>query len=222
MSWLLDLGIMIPAFLVGAAAQWWIRHVVSEVDEVPSSTGVSGRVAAERLLAIAGITGVAVGPSEDGELSDHYDGRKRTIRLADPDATSVAAVAVAAHEVGHAVQDRDGTAAFRMRTAMAPVAAVASIGWLVLVFFGFLLGIAGLVHLAVLVFGAVALFHLVTLPVEIQASRRALVLVLTDGLATQAEERIVRRVLRAAALTYLAAALVSVAQMVQFLFMGEE
>lgn len=222
MSWALDLGVAIPALAIGLVAQWWVRHAIAEADEVPTSAGVSGRVVAHRLLLTAGVGGVSVDSSQAGELSDHYDGRNKVIRLADADSATVAAVAVAAHEVGHASQDADGSAMFRLRSAIAPVAAVASVGWVVLVFFGFLLGIAGLVHLAVLVFATVAAFHLVTLPVEIQASRKALKLVRAAGVVSAEEQTIVRKVLAAAALTYLAAALVSVAQIIEFLFMGEE
>lgn len=222
MSWAMDLGIVIPAFLVGLAAQWWVRHVLAEAEEMPSSLGVSGRRTAERLLRAAGISGVAIEAAPDEELGDHYEGRLKTIRLLDADAATVASIAVAAHEVGHAAQDAARSAIFRVRGAIAPVAAIASVGCLVLVFFGFLLGIAGLIHVAVLLFAAVAVFHLVTLPVEIDASRRALVLLSAGGLVTESEERVVRRVLVAAALTYVATALISIGQVVEFLFMGEE
>ena len=151
---------------------------------------------AQRLLASASFAGVSVEESPDGELSDHYDGRQRVIRLADPESTSIAAIAVVAHEVGHAVQHAERSGAFRVRAALAPAASIASAGWLILATVAILLGF-GLLHAAVLLFAMVVVFHIVTLPVEVQASRKALGMVRAGGLITPAEERLVRRVLTA-------------------------
>ena len=220
MSWYVDLAIVLPALVIGLAAQWWVRSIIAEADFVPSTRALAARAVAERLLMIAGVSGVTVETSDGGEMDDHYDGRSKVIRLSDPSSTSVAGLAIAAHEVGHAVQESERAVAFRLRSVFAPVAAVASVGWLVLIFIGVFFGIVGLIHLAVMLFGAVAAFHLVTLPVEIGASRRAMAMVRAGGLVTVEEERIVRRVLRAAAMTYLATALISIVQIIGFL--GEE
>ena len=222
MNWYVDLAIVLPALLLGAAAQAWVRHVVAEADEIPSGQGLSALNAAQRLLSSAGIRDVSIQEAADRELDDHYDGRAKTIRLSDAGASSVAGLAIAAHEVGHAVQDAEGAIPFRLRAVFAPVAAIASVGWLVLVFIGILFGLIGLVHLAVMLFASVAAFHLATLPVEVGASRRAMVMLRGNALVTEEEERVVRRVLTAAALTYVAVALISIAQVLELLFWGDD
>jgi len=221
MNWYVDLAIAIPALILGAAARGWVRRVVAEADAVPTAAGLSGLRVAQRLLVASGVHDVSI-DSADEEFGDHYDAREKKIRLWDGGSSTVAAAAIAAHEVGHAVQDAEGATSFRLRTAVAPVAAVASVGWFVLTIVGMMFGLVGLVHLAVLLFAAVAAFHLATLPVELGASRRAMALVRSGGLVTAEEERIVRRVLLAAALTYLTTALISIAQIVELLFVGEE
>jgi Zn-dependent membrane protease YugP len=221
MNWYVDLAIAIPALILGAAAQGWVRHVVAEADAVPTAAGLSALLVAQRLLVSSGVQGVSI-DTADEEFGDHYDAREKRICLWDAGSRTVAAAAIAAHEVGHAVQDAEGATSFRLRTAIAPVAAVASVGWFVLIVVGMMFGLVGLVHLAVLLFAAVAAFHLATLPVELGASRRAMALVRSGGLITAEEERIVRRVLLAAALTYLTTALISIAQIVELLFVGEE
>ena len=222
MNWYVDLAIAIPALVLGAVAQWWVLHVIAKADSILTTEPYSVQEVAQRMLASAGIHDVWIQELPGVELDDHYDGRTKRIQLSDTRSSSVAALAIAAHEVGHAIQDAEGAVSFRFRTAIAPVAAVASVGWLVLVFIGLFLGLAGLVHLAVILFAAVAVFHLATLPVELGASRRAMELVRGGGLVTLEEERIVRRVLTAAALTYAAAALVSIAQILQLMFLGGE
>jgi uncharacterized protein len=222
MNWYVDLAIALPALALGLAAQGWVRHVLAKADLIVASASLPAWRIARRLLVSAGVHGVSIAAAEGGELDDHFDGRTKEIRLVDAESNSVAALAIAAHEVGHAVQDAEGALSFRLRSALAPVAAVASIGWFVLTVIGVIFGLAGLVHLAVLVFAGVAAFHLVTLPVELDASRRALVLIHGTGLATVEEERIVRRVLRAAAFTYVAMALVSIAQLLELLLWDDE
>ena len=221
MNWYVDLAIAIPALILGAAAQGWVRHVVAQADAISSAAGLSAFNVAQRLLRTSGVHGVSIEEAGE-EFGDHYDGRAKRVRLWDARSSTVAAVAIAAHEVGHAVQDAEGSFTFRLRTAFAPVAAVASVGWLVVIFIGAIFGLVGLVHLAILLFAIVAVFHIATLPVELDASRRALALVRIGGLVTPEEERIVRRVLTAAALTYVATALIAIAQLLELLFSGEE
>ena len=222
MNWYVDLASALPAIALGLATQGWVRHVVAEADRISASASLPAWSTARRLLASAGVHGVSIAAAEGGELDDHYDGRTKMIRLENPESSSVAALAIAAHEVGHAMQDAEGAIPFRLRSALAPLAAAASIGWFVLIAIGIFFGLVGLVHIAVLVFAAVAAFHLVTLPVELGASQRALALIQDAGLASADEERVVRRVLRAAAFTYVAVALVSIAQLVELLLGDEE
>ena len=222
MSWYVDLAIALPAIALGLATQGWVRHVVAEADRISASASLPAWSIARRLLASAGVHGVSIAAAEGGELDDHYDGRTKMIRLESPESSSVAALAIAAHEVGHAMQEAEGAIPFRLRAVFAPVAAIASVGWLVLVFIGIVFGLIGLVHLAVMLFASVAAFHLATLPVEVGASRRAMVMLRGNALVTEEEERVVRRVLTAAALTYVAVALISIAQVLELLFWGDD
>jgi Zn-dependent membrane protease YugP len=161
--------------------------------------------------------GLQVGVEQiGGRLTDHYDPRAKVMRLSQPVATSdsVAAVAVAAHETGHAFQDAKGDTSFRLRSAIVPAVGFASNAWFYVLLAGLFTGVAGLFWVAIAMFAAVVVFGLVTLPVEFGASRRAMQMLTAQGILAPAEVPVARKVLTAAAATYLVAALVGVYQIV--------
>jgi Zn-dependent membrane protease YugP len=209
--------LFILPMVAGFLAQGWVRRAVARSMEVPAP--ISGAEAAHHILARHGAIGVRVEPSPDGPLSDHYDPRGQVIRLSDQIYTqrSAGAVAIAAHEAGHALQHHTAHVLFRVRGAIAPAAMAASRLWVVPLMLGVFAGYVGLIWVAVALFSAVLLFHLVTLPVEIDASRRALRMLREEGLITPQTEPAARGVLTAAASTYLVAALTSIAMLIYIL-----
>ena len=176
---------------------------------------------AREILDRNGLTDVPVQPSKAGPLSDHYDPRNRGVFLSEPvyAGRSVAATAVAAHEVGHAIQHQQDYVPMKARSAIWPVAAFGSQAWFFILIAGLLFGAFNLITLALIVFGAVVVFQLVTLPVEFNASRRAAAQLKTLGLVNEAEAVGVRKTLTAAAMTYVAGALASIAQLLYFLML---
>jgi Zn-dependent membrane protease YugP len=150
-----------------------------------------------------------------GQLSDHYDPRDNTMRLSEPvgNSNSVAAVAVAAHETGHAFQHARGEAGFRLRGSLVPAAGFASQAWFPIFLLGIFMQASGLALLGVALFAAIVLFQLVTLPVEFGASKKAMAMLSTQGIISQAQVPVARKVLTAAALTYVVGALVAIWQL---------
>jgi uncharacterized protein len=209
---------MIPAFVLMAATSAYVRSSYKKWSQVRVSSGLSGAQAAERLISSGGLYGVRVAGTQ-GELSDHYDPRDKTLYLSQSvyQAPSVAAVAVAAHELGHAQQDADGYFPMRLRTFLVPAVNIGSnLGW-ILIMIGLFLRITELAWLGVLVFSAGAVFALATLPVELNASSRAKELLYTTGIIqTEEERRGVNRVLNAAALTYVAGLITAILQLLYF------
>jgi Zn-dependent membrane protease YugP len=190
-----------------------VKRQFAEASKVRTSSGLTGAEVSRRLLDSGGLNvGIELIP---GQLSDHYDPRAKVMRLSQPVGTSdsVAAVAVAAHETGHAFQDAKGDASFRLRSALVPAFSLASQWWMGVFFLGAVAGSAGLIKIAAALFLAVVAFSIVTLPVEIGASRRALSMMTSQGILMPAEVPVARRVLRAAALTYVVAALASIYQL---------
>jgi uncharacterized protein len=192
--------------------------------QVPVASGLSGADVARRILDQNGLNDVPVETSPGGPLSDHYDPRKRSVHLSEPvyAGHAVASTAIAAHEVGHAIQHEKAYAPFRVRSAMWPVVAFASNAWIFLLLIGFLAQLAGLVAFAIILYSVVVLFQLVTLPVEFDASRRALVQVRELGFVSTGEAAGAKKVLTAAALTYVAAALAALSQLAYYalIFLG--
>lgn len=213
------LFLFILPLAAGFAAQSWVRKAVARAQDVP--VGMTGAEAAHRILARHGAMQVRVETSPDGPLSDHYDPREQVIRLSDQiyNRDSAAAVAIAAHECGHALQHHTAHTMFRIRGSLAPAAAVASQLWVLPLMLGVFAGFAGLIWVAVALFAAVLLFHLVTLPVEIDASRRAMRILREDGMVDAQTAPVARRVLTAAASTYIVAALTSIAMLIYLLGM---
>ena len=208
-------------FIIGLAVQGWLRSTFARNSQVPISSGRTGADVAREILDRNGLTDVPVQPSKAGPLSDHYDPRNRGVFLSEPvyAGRSVAATAVAAHEVGHAIQHQQDYVPMKARSAIWPVAAFGSQAWFFILIAGLLFGAFNLITLALIVFGAVVVFQLVTLPVEFNASRRAAAQLKTLGLVNEAEAVGVRKTLTAAAMTYVAGALASIAQLLYFLML---
>jgi Zn-dependent membrane protease YugP len=205
---------LVPPLVAGLLAQAWVRRSFADGSKVEALSGLTGAQVSRRMLDSGGLTDVNV-EGIQGNLSDHYDPRDRTMRLSPAvgGSSSVAAVAVAAHETGHAFQDARHEAGFRFRGALAPATGFASQAWFPIFFIGFLLQATNLALLGVVLFGAIVLFQMVTLPVEFGASRKAMVMLTDQGVISQAQAPVARKVLTAAALTYVVAALAAVWQL---------
>jgi Zn-dependent membrane protease YugP len=200
----------LPGLLIALWASWKVKATFSKYNEVPTQGGVSGAWAARALLEAHGLGSVPV-EEIPGRLSDHYDPRARALRLSSSvyRRSSVAAVGVAAHEAGHAVQHAENYWPLALRNGIVPLARIGPGLAVALFFFGMFMGPhAGRVlqTVAIFLYAAVVLFALATLPVEINASRRALKLLAASGVLTEDEIPKARKVLTAAALTYVAAA----------------
>jgi uncharacterized protein len=212
--WLLCMGVPL---LMGLWAQNKVKRTFARWSEVPVHNGMTGAQAAAEVIRASGLPNVEIRAVE-GRLSDHYDPRNRTLNLS-PDvgqASTVAALGVAAHEAGHAIQDARGYWPMRVRQTVVPVASIGSSLAFPLIFLGFVLGSLGLVNVGLALFTAIVLFQLITLPVEFDASRRALVALGDGGLLTSEELGGAKQVLGAAAWTYVAAFVASVAQLLYF------
>ena len=192
--------------------------------QIAVANGMSGADVARQILDRNGLHDVPVETSPGGPLSDHYDPRHKSVHLSEPvyGGRSVASTAIAAHEVGHAIQHAKAYGPFRARAALWPVVAFASNAWFFLLLIGMFAQVLGLIQLAILLFAVVVLFQLVTLPVEFDASRRALAQVNDLGLLVQSESQGARKVLTAAAMTYVAAALAALSQLAYYamIFLG--
>ena len=215
----LYLIIVAPAFLLSAIASWKVKSAMAKYSRVPARSGWTGAEVARAILDRTGVRGVRV-ERVSGWMSDHYDPRSRVLRLS-PDnyeGRSVAAVGVAAHEVGHAIQHQERYGPLILRQTIAPVASWGSnLSWILLMI-GFLLQSSGMVTIGLVLFAVAVVFSLVTLPVEFDASRRAKDLLPKLGLVTAGgETKGVSAVLNAAAMTYVAAALAAILQLVYFL-----
>jgi Zn-dependent membrane protease YugP len=215
---------LIPPLVLGFIIQGWLRKTVAQQSQVEVTSGMTGAQVARQILDRNGLHDVPIERAQGGPLSDHYDPRHRSVHLSEPvhDGTSVAATAIGAHEVGHAIQHAVGYSAFRARSAMWPVVAIASNAWIFLLMIGALMGALGLVQLAIILFAVVVLFQIVTLPVEFNASKRALAQVRELGLVTEGERGGAQKVLTAAAMTYVAAALAALSQLAYYamIFLG--
>lgn len=214
-----DMGyylIALIALVIGGLAQAYIRSTYRKWSQVDAQVGGTGADVARRMLAEGGATGVGI-TRTPGSLTDHYDPRDNMLHLSDDNyrGASVASVAVACHEAGHAIQAARGFGFYRLRTALVPVVNIAQQGWVIVLVLGIFLNMFGLVKLAIALFAVAVLFQLVTLPVEIDASRRAVAYLSAVGGGL--DEKGARSVLTAAALTYVAAALTSIIQLVYLL-----
>ncbi len=201
-----------------------VKSTFRKYDKVRSMSGMTGAQAAERILQAAGIRDVSI-QHVSGELTDHYDPRNKVLRLSDSTygSASVAAVGVAAHECGHAIQHQKSYAPLSMRSAIVPAANIGStLAWPLIVIGMFITSNTGtlLINIGILCFSLAVLFQLVTLPVEFNASGRALRILDDTGILGADELKKTRKVLKAAALTYVAGAAASILQLLRLLFLS--
>ncbi len=209
---------MAPAFILMMVVQWYVNSAYQKWSKVPALSRLSGAQAAERLINTGGLYEVRV-EGVSGKLTDHYDPRDKVLHLSQGvyQGQSVAALAIAAHELGHALQDKEGYLPLRFRAALVPAVNVGSyLGW-ILIILGLVIGLTQLAWLGVFVFAGGAMFALATLPVELNASARAKRLLVETGLIRGPDEqRGVNHVLNAAALTYVAALVTAILQLLYY------
>jgi Zn-dependent membrane protease YugP len=212
---------MIPAIALMGFASWYVRHAYSKWSQVRATSGLTGHQAAQRLISTGNLYGVQV-QGTAGQLTDHYDPRNKTLFLSQGVAhsPSVAAVAISAHELGHALQDAEDYFPMRIRSMLVPAVNIGSnLGW-ILIMIGLVLQQINIAWIGVFVFSAGALFALATLPVEFNASARAKELLYQTGIIqTEEERRGVNQVLNAAALTYVAGLITAVLQLLYYVFL---
>ncbi|MGR6835720.1 zinc metallopeptidase [Syntrophomonas erecta] len=210
---------ILPAFIISLYAQFKVKSTFNRYSQVRSSRGYSGAEVASTILRRNGLgSSVGIEPVR-GSLSDHYDPTTRVVRLSETvyGNQSISALGVAAHEVGHAIQHHQKYGPLELRHRLVPVTNFASSASFPILLLGLFLNIADLVFIGILLFSAVVLFHVVTLPVELNASRRAVAQLSESGLITVDEAPMVKKVLGAAAFTYLAATLMAIANLLYYL-----
>jgi len=213
--------LLIPVILFTAWAQFNVSSTFNKYSKVLNISRMTGRDAALAVLRSAGVTDVRI-ERVSGKLTDHFDPRTNVIRLSDSvrGDVSVAAIGVAAHEAGHAVQYKTGYTPIKLRNAVLPAANLGSRLSIPLILLGFLLSAEFLVTFGILLFSLVLLFQVVTLPVEFNASRRAITTLDREGILSGEELIGVKKVLRAAALTYVAAALTTAMQLLRLILLS--
>ena len=207
-----------PGLALSLWASWRVKSAFNKYSQVRSARGMTGAEAAQEMLDRAGITDVRVIPTR-GMLSDHYNPMNKTLALSEPvyNSSSIAAIGVATHEAGHAIQHARNYAPLWVRSMLVPTANIGSgVGYFVMLF-GLMFASTNMVLVGAVLFSAVLLFQIVTLPVEFDASRRAKILVVEHGIITSQEREGVDRVLNAAAMTYVAAAISTLLTLLYFL-----
>lgn len=210
---------MIPGLLLSLFAQTKVKSAYNKWSQVRNYHNLTGNETAEQLKPRVGLENVKVTRTQ-GTLTDHYDPRNDTLALSQgvADQASVSAMAITAHELGHALQDKEGYGPMRLRSAIVPLVSFGSNIGVVLVMIGVMLSLANLATVGVILFSTTALFSLVTLPVELDASKRACVMLDQTGLVTSEEERKgVKQVLDAAAWTYVAGLATSIMQLLYYI-----
>ncbi len=213
--------LLIPAMIFAFWAQWKVQHTYAQMSKVRASNGMTGQSVARAIMTQNGVTDVKI-EAVGGTLSDHYDPRVKSVRLSQPiyAGDSIASVAVAAHEVGHVLQHAQGYFPLQIRSTLAPVAGFGSMLAFPLFFIGFIFAspqLSWLMDLGIMFFTGAVIFHLVTLPVEFDASKRALVQLTQGGTLGPEEVGKAKKVLDAAALTYVAAAAMAALQLLRLI-----
>jgi Zn-dependent membrane protease YugP len=217
---MLYLLFMVPTIVLMFWAQHRVKSTFNKYSQVPNQRRISGAEAARYILDSHGLGNVPVEPVA-GDLTDHYDPRSRTLRLSQPvyNGRSVAALGIAAHETGHALQHAEGYVPLKVRGALVPLASVGSnLGW-IMVLAGIILGIVGIAWLGVAFFAMGTIFALVTLPVEFNASSRAMAELQTMGFVDRTEYDQNKKVLNAAAWTYIAGFLAAAMQLLYYIML---
>lgn len=220
--------VMIVGALISGVAALWVRSSYSKFSKQRSNSGLTGAETARMILDRNGLTNVRVEPVA-GTLTDHYDPRSKVVRLSEGNfrGSTIAGVSVAAHEVGHAIQDATGYVPMKLRSGLVPIVNFGNQLWMPLFFMAIILGVSSsigglFIQLAIIAFAGVLLFHVVTLPVEINASTRAYGLLTRYGILSATEAGGTRRVLTAAAFTYIAAALTSLLTLLYLFALSRE
>lgn len=210
--------ILLPALFLSFYAQMKISSTFNKYSKVISTKGYTGAQVARMLLDSNELYDVPI-EIINGKLTDHYDPSKRVMRLSSVifNGTSVAAIGVAAHETGHALQHKNNYVPLNLRNSIVPIVNFSSnLSW-VLFFFGMIMGFSGFINIGILLFTAVVIFQIITLPVEFNASRRALVILEDKEILYSDEIKGAKAVLKAAAMTYVAAALMAISQLLRLL-----
>ncbi|UCF35116.1 MAG: zinc metallopeptidase [Phycisphaerales bacterium] len=212
-----------PGILLAAWATFKVKSAFARGSRIALRSGVSGAEAAAHILQSNGLHNVRIEPTR-AHLGDHYDPRSKVLRLS-PEVyggRSAASVGVAAHEVGHALQDARGYAPLSLRNAIVPMASFGSNAALLIFIVGIFLNMASLIWAAIIVFSAVVAFQLINLPVEFNASSRAREALIDSGIVAEQEDRAVGKVLNAAAMTYVAATLTAVLTLLYFIMRARD
>lgn len=215
------LVLVIPAFIFSLYAQFKVKSTFNQFSKVGNSRGMTGADIARTILDRSGLNDVMV-EAVAGELSDHYDPRTKVVRLSQSvyGSSSVSAIGVAAHETGHAIQHKEGYAPLVLRSTLVPVAQIGSSIGPTMAIFGLILSWKFLISLGILLFGAAVLFYLVTLPVEFNASSRAIRTLEDTGILNYDEIDPAKKVLKAAAMTYVASAAVAMANLLRLILLA--
>jgi uncharacterized protein len=219
--------LMVVGMIISGAAAFWVRSSYKKYSKQMSASGRTGAQTARMILDRNNLSNVRVEPVA-GKLTDHYDPRSKTVRLSEDNyaGNSIAAVSVAAHEVGHAIQDATGYVPMKLRAGLFPIVNFAGQLWFPLFFLAIIMGVGTatgqlFIQLAVIAFLGILAFHVVTLPVEINASTRAYGLLTRYGILSHSEAGGTKRVLTAAAFTYIAAALTALLTLVYLFFLSQ-
>ncbi|HZJ57751.1 MAG TPA: zinc metallopeptidase [Clostridia bacterium] len=214
--------ILLPALILSFYAQYKVQSTFNRFIRVANYGGYTGAEVARKILDTMGLADIPVNRT-GGHLTDHYDPRKKVLRLSDAvyNGRSIASIGVAAHEAGHALQHANGYAPLSIRNAIVPVANFGSHGAFLFIFLGLVMGATVMLDIGIYLFLGVVAFQLITLPVEFNASSRAVELLSIQGFVTREEEGNVKKVLNAAALTYVAAAASAVAQLLRLLLIRD-
>jgi len=210
--------ILIPALIISIWAQMKIKSSYTKYSQVYSRNGYTGSQVARMILDAYGLFDIPVLVT-GGHLTDHYDPSKKVAKLSTDvyNGTSLAAIGVAAHEIGHAIQHKEGYAPIKIRTALVPIANIGSQASWILFFIGIVMSFTPLVNFGIILFSAAVLFQIVTLPVEFNASSRAVAILSARNILYEDEVKGAKNVLAAAALTYVAAAVTAIAQLLRLI-----
>jgi Zn-dependent membrane protease YugP len=210
--------LVMPAVFLSMYAQFKVNSTFNKYSQVLSRRGLSASDVAKMILQRNGLDYISV-EHVSGKLSDHYDPKAKVVRLSDSvyNSTSIASIGVAAHECGHAIQHATSYSPLSIRNSIYPVVNISSNLSMPLILLGFIFGAANLVEFGIILFAAVVLFQIITLPVEFNASRRALAILDENGILMGDELKSTKKVLSAAALTYVAAAIVAVANLLRLI-----
>jgi len=210
--------LLIPAIILAVYAQWKVQSTYSQMSQERSSKGLTGESAGRKLLDSAGLSKIGI-ERMPGNLTDNYDPRDKVLRLSEGvfSSDSIAAIGIVAHEVGHAVQDKNAYAPLKIRAGLVPAANIGSNLAIPLFFLGLLMGYPKLMDLGIIAFSIAVAFTLITLPVEFNASKRAIAMLSGSGYLTKDELPMAKKVLDAAALTYVAATAMAVLNLIRLL-----